>query len=147
MISYRCPVCNTPATVFIHDSKGDNFRKWDTNSRRMINAMAETGSYHMEGKGTGRTFLTMDDLIFLPVQVARLPLDDDATVNSEVVLGKTAKKPVVLKTPILNAAMSYGALSKEAKMALAKASSLAGTIANTGEGVECLMRKGRWPIF
>lgn len=129
-----CPVCNTPATVFIHDSRGDNFGKWDSNSRRMIAAMAETGSYYMEGKGTGRTFLTMDDLIFLPAQIARLPLDDNAQVNSEVVLGKTAGKPVVLKTPILNAAMSYGALSKEAKMALAKASSLAGTIANTGEG-------------
>ncbi|MCI5212472.1 MAG: FMN-binding glutamate synthase family protein, partial [Candidatus Electrothrix sp. ATG2] len=45
-----------------------------------------------------------------------------------------AQQPIVLKTPILNAAMSYGALSKEAKMALALASSRAGTIANTGEG-------------
>ena len=88
----------------------------------------------MEGKGTARTFLGMDDLIFLPAQIDRLPLADEIEVNSEVVLGKTARKPVVLKTVILNAAMSYGALSKEAKMALAKGSTLAGTIANTGEG-------------
>ena len=30
--------------------------------------------------------------------------------------------------------MSYGALSKEAKIALARASSLAGSMANSGEG-------------
>lgn len=100
----------------------------------MIRSMAETGSYYLEGKGTGRTFLGMDDLIFLPAQVDRQPLAGEVVINSEVVLGKTAKQPVLLKTPILNAAMSYGALSKEAKMALALASALTGTIANTGEG-------------
>ncbi len=55
-------------------------------------------------------------------------------INSEVVLGKIAEQPVLLQTPILNAAMSCRALSKEAKMALALASSQSGTIANTGEG-------------
>lgn len=37
---------------------------------------------------------------------------------------KKAKQPVILETPILNAGMSFGALSREAKMALAKASAL-----------------------
>ena len=129
-----CPNCNTPATVFIHDSGADNFGSWDVNSRRMIRSMAETGTYYLEGKGTARTFLCMDDLIFLPAQIDRLPLGDEVEINSEVVLGKTAEQPVLIKTPILNAAMSYGALSKEAKMALALASSKTGTIANTGEG-------------
>ncbi len=71
----------------------------------MIRTMAETGSYSLEGKGTGRTFLDMDDLIFLPAQIDRLPLGDKEEVNSEVVLGKTAEQPVLLKTPILNAAI------------------------------------------
>jgi glutamate synthase domain-containing protein 2 len=39
-----------------------------------------------------------------------------------------------IDVPIIIAAMSFGALSCEAKIALAKASKLAGTIANTGEG-------------
>jgi glutamate synthase domain-containing protein 2 len=39
-----------------------------------------------------------------------------------------------IKTPIIIAAMSFGALSKEAKIALAKASKIAGTATNTGEG-------------
>ena len=76
----------------------------------------------------------MDDLIFLPAQIDTFPLGDEMEVQSKVVLGKAAEKPVVLQTPILNAAMSYGALSKEAKLALALGSSLAGTIANSGEG-------------
>ena len=129
-----CPICNSSATIFVHENNADNFGIWDTNTRQMIRFMAETGSYYMEGKGTARTFPGMDDLIFLPAQIDRLPLIDEVEVDSEVVLGKTAEKPVVLKTVILNAAMSYGALSKEAKMALAQASTLAGTIANTGEG-------------
>ena len=129
-----CPTCNSPVSVFIYEPVTDNFGKWDDNTRQMIRGMAETGSCHLEGKGTTRKFPGMDDLLFLPAQIDRLPLDDDAEVNSEVVLGKTAEQPVLLKTPILNAAMSYGALSKEAKMALALGSSLAGTIANTGEG-------------
>ena len=66
--------------------------------------------------------------------LSRLPLADEDDVATEVILGKEAKQPITLQTPILNAAMSYGALSKEAKMALASASALAGTIANTGEG-------------
>lgn len=76
----------------------------------------------------------MDDLIFLPAQIDTLPLGDEVEIHSKVMLGKTAKQPVLLQTPILNAAMSYGALSKEAKMALALGSSIAGTIANSGEG-------------
>jgi hypothetical protein len=53
-------------TVFIHDAGGDNLGNWDVNTRRLIRSMAETGSYYLEGKGTVRTFLGMDDLIFLP---------------------------------------------------------------------------------
>ena len=129
-----CPTCNTPANIFIHDFRADNFGNWDVNTRRMIKSMADTGSYFLEGKGTTRTFLNMDHLIFLPAQIDSLPLGDEVEVNSKVILGKTAEQPILLQTPILNAAMSYGALSKEAKMALALGSSLAGTIANSGEG-------------
>lgn len=107
---------------------------WDIRTVRMIKEMAETGEPFCEGKGTSRVFLNMDDLIFRPAVIAKMPLSETIEVTTEVVLGKAAQQPVILKTPILNAAMSYGALSKEAKMALALASSQAGTIANTGEG-------------
>jgi glutamate synthase domain-containing protein 2 len=55
-------------------------------------------------------------------------------IHAGTVLGKYSKKPIKIEAPIIMGAMSFGALSKEAKIALAKASRIAGTIANTGEG-------------
>jgi len=129
-----CPVCGSPAETFREDTMVEHYANWDTKSRIMIQRMAETGHYHLEGKGTVRKFLNMDDLLFMPGQIARPPLLDDEAVSSEVILGKQAEVPIKTKTPILNAGMSFGALSREAKIALAKASSLVGGIANSGEG-------------
>jgi len=76
-----------------------------------------------------------DDLIFVPAQLAKRPVDYfKEEISAKTALGKNSKKPVTLDVPILIAAMSFGALSKNAKIALAKGSALAGTIANTGEG-------------
>ena len=136
-----CPVCHSPAESFYPDPGFRQFANWDTNARRMVTAMAQTGKYLMEGKGTSRSFLNMDDLIFLPAQVARMPLLDDVPVRCEVVFGKTAARPVAVRTPVLISGMSFGALSKEAKMALAKASTLTGTIAHTGDGRQAAGQK------
>jgi len=129
-----CPVCKTPAERFCVDPTDENFAYWDAKTRTMIQHMAETGHYYLEGKGTTRKFLNMDDLLFMPCQIAKTPLLDDEAVDTEVVLGKVSPHPITVKTPILNAGMSFGALSREAKMALAKASHLVGGIANSGEG-------------
>jgi glutamate synthase domain-containing protein 2 len=76
-----------------------------------------------------------DDLIFLPTQLAKKPVDYfKEEINSKTIIGKLSKKPIEIDVPIIIAAMSFGALSCEAKMALAKASKLVNTIANTGEG-------------
>jgi glutamate synthase domain-containing protein 2 len=76
-----------------------------------------------------------EDLVFVPAQLAKRPVDYfQEEIKSETVLGKNSNRPIKLKIPILIGAMSFGALSKEAKIVLAKASTLAGTIANTGEG-------------
>lgn len=45
-----------------------------------------------------------------------------------------SKKPIELDVPVVIGAMSFGALGREAKIALSKASTLAGTMDNTGEG-------------
>ena len=79
--------------------------------------------------------ITFDDLVFLPAQLAKRPVDYyREEINTKTVIGKDSKKPIEIKTPIIIGAMSFGALSREAKTALAKASALAGTIENTGEG-------------
>lgn len=76
-----------------------------------------------------------EDLTFVPAQLAKRPIDYfRENISSKTIIGKNSKKPITLETPIIIGAMSFGALSIEAKTALAKASTLAKTIANTGEG-------------
>jgi len=79
--------------------------------------------------------ISFDDLVFLPAQLVKRPVDYyREEISAKTVIGKKSKKPIELETPIIIGAMSFGAVSKEAKIALAKASTLAGTIENTGEG-------------
>ena len=79
--------------------------------------------------------ISWDDLVFIPAQLNKRPIDYyQEKIEVKTVIGKNSKKPIGLETPIIIGAMSFGAISKEAKIALAKASILAGTIENTGEG-------------
>ena len=79
--------------------------------------------------------VSFDDLVFVPAQLAKRPVDYfKEEISAKTVIGKYSKKPIGLKTPVIIGAMSFGALSKEAKIALAKASTSAGTMENTGEG-------------
>ena len=75
-----------------------------------------------------------EDLLLLPAQLARKPLPGDTPVGSEVVIGPEAKKPLRLDIPLFVSDMSFGALSQEAKVALAKGAELAGTGICSGEG-------------
>ncbi len=76
-----------------------------------------------------------DDLVFMPAQLTKRPIDYfREKISSKTIIGKSSRKPIEIETPIIIGAMSFGALSREAKTALAKASTLAGTFENTGEG-------------
>jgi glutamate synthase domain-containing protein 2 len=75
-----------------------------------------------------------DDIQILPAQMARKPLQDDIRVETKVVIGPKAIKPLVLDIPLFVSDMSYGALSEEAKIALARGAELAGTGICSGEG-------------
>jgi len=75
-----------------------------------------------------------DDLQILTAQLARKPLLEDAPVDAKLVIGPRAKKPLVLEMPLFVSDMSFGALSREAKMALAKGADMAGTGICSGEG-------------
>nr|MDO8100005.1 FMN-binding glutamate synthase family protein [Candidatus Njordarchaeota archaeon] len=87
------------------------------------------------GRSNKLNVIGFDDLVFVPAQLARAPVDYyRENVSAETMIGGSSENPLRLKTPILISAMSFGALSKEAKIALAKASSMAGTSTNTGEG-------------
>ncbi|EDM42924.1 ferredoxin-dependent glutamate synthase [unidentified eubacterium SCB49] len=75
-----------------------------------------------------------NDIQFLPAQLATRPLLDEEAVASKVVIGPKAKKPLELDMPLFVSDMSFGALSREAKIALAKGAELAGTGICSGEG-------------
>ena len=77
---------------------------------------------------------TWDDLQFLTAQLATLPELDDVEVGSDVVIGPRTARPLCLDLPLFVSDMSFGALSEEAKIALARGAELAGTGICSGEG-------------
>lgn len=106
-----------------------------------IHHMAEHGleqsGHHgeMTAMGVPRGELPQwDDIQILPAQFARKPLMEDVDVGSELVIGPNAKKPLVLDIPLFVSDMSFGALSEEAKIALARGAELSGTGICSGEG-------------
>ncbi len=75
-----------------------------------------------------------EDVQILTAQLDRVPLLDDAEVGTEFVIGPGAKRPLVLDIPLFVSDMSFGALSFEAKVALAQGAEAAGSAICSGEG-------------
>ncbi|MBV4540174.1 FMN-binding glutamate synthase family protein [Pseudomonas vlassakiae] len=101
-----------------------------------IQRAAETGIYDIRGGGTKRRVPHFDDLLLLGASVSRYPLEGyREKCGTDVVLGnRFAKKPIHLKIPVTIAGMSFGALSANAKEALGRGATLAGTSTTTGDG-------------
>ncbi|PHS27857.1 MAG: glutamate synthase [Robiginitomaculum sp.] len=98
--------------------------------------LRKTGHHGVVGSmGVPRSELpSWDDIQILTAQLARMPLLDDDSVGTEVVIGPGAKKPLKLAIPLIVSDMSFGALSASAKIALARGAELAGTGICSGEG-------------
>ncbi len=75
-----------------------------------------------------------DDLQLMVAQMATKPLMDEDPVETNLVIGPEAKKPLALTIPLFVSDMSFGALSEEAKIALATGAEMAGTGICSGEG-------------
>ncbi len=75
-----------------------------------------------------------DDIQFVTAQLARRPQLEDVPVATEVVIGPNSEQPLRLEIPLLVSDMSFGALSQEAKVALARGAELSGTGICSGEG-------------
>lgn len=120
--------------VDLHYSK--ETRKTDSNYRYMkeIHEMAVTGRSAIEAMGTQMKMPGWDDILVLGAQLNPPPLEEHADVSLQTVIGKHAKKPMVLDMPVYISHMSFGALSRETKIALAKGSAMAGTAMCSGEG-------------
>ena len=93
--------------------------------------------YHgpMVSMGVPRDLLPRwDDLQLMVAQMATKPLMESDSVITELVIGPEANKPLTLKIPLFVSDMSFGALSEEAKIALARGAELSGTGICSGEG-------------
>lgn len=103
-----------------------------------IQAKAELGRYRIRGFGTlrPRTWSTFDDLTFIPAGLTRIPLEGyRESCSTRTVLGtRFAAKPIELDIPFMVTGMSFGALSFNAKVALARGARQAGTSTTTGDG-------------
>lgn len=152
-----CPVCRQPVRVFQKEEGEEDvkeheipsvekeqdplayaseFYRKDESCRYMeeIHQMAVSGKSIIEAMGTKMPMPDWDDILLLGAQLNPPPLDEHADVNIRTVIGKNAEKPMVLDGPVYISHMSFGALSRESKISLAKGSSLAGTAMCSGEG-------------
>jgi len=89
----------------------------------------------MDAMGVKRGRLPQwDNIQFLAAQLAKLPQLDGVTVGTDVTIGSRAQKPLHLEMPIFVSDMSFGALSEEAKVSLARGAEICATGIASGEG-------------
>ncbi len=99
-----------------------------------IHQMAVSGTTISGAMGTKMPMPGWDDILLLGAQLNPAPLEEDAPVSTMTVIGKHAKRPMILENPVYISHMSFGALSREIKVALAKGSAMAKTAMCSGEG-------------
>ncbi|MEX2649567.1 MAG: glutamate synthase-related protein [Alphaproteobacteria bacterium] len=108
---------------------------WNTKVREDITVKAQIGRYRIRGYGAGRPLPHITDLAFrTPISFEPDPKVVETIGLRTTLGGRSGAKPLDLSMPVMIAPMSYGALSKSAKLALAHASRMSGTSENTGEG-------------
>ena len=109
---------------------------FDDRTNSEIRRAAATGIYDIRGGGAKRRVPHFDDLLFLGASVSRYPLEGyREKCETSVKLGaRFAERPIELDIPITIAGMSFGALSGQAKEALGRGATAAGTSTTTGDG-------------
>ena len=148
----KCPICGQPISKFVEvensqsTQKSEEFdsdlaydkkyAKSDKDIRYMdaIHQMAITGQSIVSAMYTEMPMPNWDEILILGNQLNPQPLESTADVNTQTVIGKNAKKPLVIESPIYITHMSFGALSRETKIALAKGSAAIKTAQCSGEG-------------
>ena len=160
----ECPVCHQPQEKFKEEPlEGDSvstldlvsgkteeqedvssmelsydkkFYRNDDSCRYMeeIHQMAVSGRSVSSSMATKMKMPNWDDILILGAQLNPPPLDEDAPVTTMTIIGKHAKRPMILENPVYISHMSFGAMSREIKVALAKGSALARTAMCSGEG-------------
>ncbi len=113
-----------------------DFEREDPTERHMadIHEMALKGKSIIDAMSIKGVKPSWDDILFVGNQLNPPPLDEHHEIDLKTVIGKNAKKPLIIESPVYISHMSFGALSKESKTALAKGSAMAKTAMCSGEG-------------
>ncbi|MDD3253498.1 MAG: glutamate synthase-related protein [Lachnospiraceae bacterium] len=148
----KCPVCQQPISQFDRvdaEPKEEEaqipcqdldypkeYVRTDSNYRFMneIHQMAVSGKSIIDAMGTQMPMPGWDDILILGAQLNPPPLMEHDAVDTTTIIGKHAKKPMILENPVYISHMSFGALSRETKVAMAKGTALAGSAMCSGEG-------------
>jgi glutamate synthase domain-containing protein 2 len=151
---WKCPVCEAGKSAFkaatedesdesSHDAESEQSeylseyrRASDELETHMadIHRMAETGRSIIEPMRTRMPVVSWDDILILGAQLAKIPLNLDIEVSLKTVIGPKATQPLEIDIPVYVSHMSFGALSREVKIALAKGSAAVKTAMCSGEG-------------
>jgi len=100
-----------------------------------IHIKAQLGRYRMRGMALMKKIPTFDDLVFLPGTLTRFVIEGyREKCETKTVIGPRCENPVELDIPVYITGMSFGALSYEAKTALARGATMAGSATCSGEG-------------
>jgi len=118
------------------DEKEAQGRTEEVSERHMdhIQFMAAAGKSVIEPMGPTLKLPAWDDISVRGAQLSRLPVNEDEPASLQTVIGPNAKRPLEMSMPVYVTHMSFGALSREAKVALAKGSAIAQTAMCSGEG-------------
>lgn len=96
---------------------------------------ANSGDVVIRPMGSARPAHGFDDLALVPAQLSRHPVLDTEPVDLSVTLGRRARRPLTISMPLYISGMAYGlALTKEARLALAKAAGQSDIPLNSGQG-------------
>jgi glutamate synthase domain-containing protein 2/rubredoxin len=153
---WTCPVCGSsksefflvqeeeptaaPALESVGIGEEAYLKRWNRPTDAMethmnaIHRMAESGASIVEPMRTQVCTVSWDDILIKGAQLAATPLNEDEVVDAQTVIGPGADHPLVIETPLFVSHMSFGALSQEAKLALAKGSAAVRTAMCSGEG-------------
>lgn len=138
-----CPHCGKESHLTIEMGEidfdkylGEWERKRDDIEIHMndIHRMSATGQSIIEPMRTTQNVISWDQILIMGAQLATLPLNKDEEVNTRTVIGPKAERPMIIDMPIYVTHMSFGALSRDVKMALAKGSAAVRTAMCSGEG-------------
>ena len=100
-----------------------------------IHIKSQLGRYRMRGMALMKKIPHWDDLTFLPGTLTRFVIEGyREKCETKTVIGPNCKNPIKLDIPIYITSMSFGALSYEAKTALARGATMAGSATCSGEG-------------